>query len=90
MSIEQAKINQAASALTGLPQLRWCASTSGESNLVASLRLKELQELDTIEHRLQAAFPGLQVRDRWVVPRTAKTQGHVLDEMGLHRGYVPL
>ncbi|MGP0225119.1 Lrp/AsnC family transcriptional regulator [Paenarthrobacter sp. NCHU4564] len=90
MSIEQTQIRKVASALTSLPPVRWCASTSGESNLVASMRLKDLEELDVVEAKLQTAFPGLQVRDRWIVPRIAKMQGHLLDETGRHRGYVPL
>lgn len=90
MSVEQAQIKKVASALMTFPQVRMCASTSGESNLVASMRLKELQELDLIESRLPAVFSGVQVRDRWIVPRIAKMQGHVLDKTGLHVRFVPM
>lgn len=76
--------------ITALPQSRLAASVGGAANLVVSLWLEELHELDTIEHQLRSAFPDLQVVDRWLAPRVVKRQGHVLDPEGKHQEHVPI
>ncbi|WP_309073302.1 Lrp/AsnC ligand binding domain-containing protein [Paenarthrobacter sp.] len=90
MSLEQDRLEDVAKILTAYPQVRMCASVSGEHNLMATLRLRGLQELDEVEARLAALNPPVHVRDRWIVPKIPKLQGHILDDAGRHVSYVPI
>jgi len=72
-----------------LPQVRLIATVVGPSNLLISVWLPRLHELDSLELRLVRAFPGLKVDDRWLVSLSRKRIGHMLDQDGLHLGCVP-
>lgn len=90
MSLEKDRVEEVARVLTSYPQVRMCASVSGENNLMASLRLRSLQELDEVEARLAALKPAVHLRDRWIVAKIPKLQGHILDHAGRHVSYVPI
>ncbi|GEK83270.1 Lrp/AsnC family transcriptional regulator [Frigoribacterium faeni] len=89
LSVSQAEMEKVAAALQLFPQLRMCASVTGEANLVASLWLRSLDELDDIENKLTRVFQGLRIVDRWVVPRVAKRAGHLFDGDGRWVSFVP-
>jgi DNA-binding Lrp family transcriptional regulator len=89
MSVNQSQIQKVSAAMRVLPQVRMCASVTGEANLVVSTWLRAIEDLDEIENRLASFFEDVQIRDRWIIPRIAKIQGHVLDKSGRHSRYVP-
>lgn len=90
VSLERDRLEEVAKVLTAYPQVRMCASVSAEYNLMATLRLRSLQELDEVEARLAALTPAVHLRDRWIVPKIPKLQGHILDDAGRHVSYVPI
>jgi len=76
--------------LNQLPHTRLSGSVSGEANVAVCLWLRELRELDLVQHQLSSSFSTLRVVDRWVVPRVAKRGGHVLDREGRQAHYIPI
>ncbi|PPF50901.1 hypothetical protein C5B94_15100 [Clavibacter michiganensis] len=90
LSVAQAEMEKVAAALRLFPQLRMCASVTGQANLVASLWLRNLEELDDIESKLTRVFQNLRIVDRWVVPRVAKRTGHLFDDEGRWSSFVPM
>jgi DNA-binding Lrp family transcriptional regulator len=90
MSVNQSEMEKVAAALKLFPQLRLCASVTGETNLVASFWLRTLDELDDIEGKLTRVFADIRIVDRWVVPRVAKRAGHIFDIDGRWQSFVPM
>ena len=90
ISVPQDSLEQLASGLSVLPEVRLCASTLGPSNLVMTLWLRELDELDAIELHLRSLAPEARVVDRWMVPRVVKRMGTLFDESGRRSGYIPV
>ncbi|QTX03834.1 Lrp/AsnC family transcriptional regulator [Agromyces archimandritae] len=89
LAVPQAELEKVAASLCLLPQVRWCASVAGPANLMASLWLRDLDELDDIEGKLTKVFPRLTITDRWLTPRIAKRLGNVLDDSGRWERFVP-
>lgn len=85
----QAKLEQIATSFRLLPESRLIASVTGPANLVISLWLRDLGDLDDLEQRVARVYPQVVFADVWVVPQVHKRAGHVLDEDGLHVRYVP-
>lgn len=77
-------------SLSMLNQVRVCASVTGQANLYVLLWLRDLEELDDLEHKLTSAFPHVQIKDRWIIPRIAKRRGHILDDDSRHIRFVPM
>jgi DNA-binding Lrp family transcriptional regulator len=90
LSVNQSEMEKVAAALGHFPQLRMCASVTGETNLVASFWLRTLEELDDIEGKLTRVFADIRIVDRWVVPRVAKRAGHIFDQDGRWSSFVPM
>ena len=90
LSVAQSEMEKVAAALRLFPQLRMCASVTGQANLVASLWLRNLEELDDIESKLTRVFQNIRIVDRWVVPRVAKRTGHLFDDEGRWSSFVPM
>ncbi|MCU1405721.1 MAG: AsnC family protein [Glaciihabitans sp.] len=90
LSVAQFEMEKVAAALRMFPQMRMCASITGEANLVASLWLRSLDELDDIEGKLTRVFADIRIVDRWVVPRVAKRAGHIFDDNGRWSSFVPM
>jgi DNA-binding Lrp family transcriptional regulator len=90
LSVNQSEMDKVAAALKLFPQLRLCASVTGETNLVASFWLRTLDELDDIEGKLTRVFSDIRIVDRWVVPRVAKRAGHIFDSDGHWESFVPM
>ncbi|WP_461031747.1 Lrp/AsnC family transcriptional regulator [Streptomyces mayteni] len=87
--VPQSELDDVAAALRRFPQLRWCSSMTGASNLIATVCVRDLVELDEIEGALAERFPRARVTDRCVVPRIAKRMGHVIGYDGRLERYVP-
>jgi DNA-binding Lrp family transcriptional regulator len=90
MSVPQDHIAELATHLGRHRALRLCASTLGRENVVATLWLREISDLDEIEESIRSRFPEAAVTDRWMVPRTIKRMGTVFDEQGRRTRYVPV
>ncbi len=90
VTVPQDSLASLASGLSQLPSVRLCASTLGPANLVITLWMREIDELDAIESRLRQLAPDARVADRWMTPRVAKRMGTLFDESGRRVGYVPV
>lgn len=72
-----------------MKEVRMCCSVIGRSNLVASLWMRDLGEFESIERRIATVFPSARLDDRWMIMRTPKRVGHLLDADHRHSGFVP-
>ena len=88
MTVPQDGIVDIAAYLSRHRALRLCASTLGRENVVATLWLREISDLDDIEESIRHRFPEAAVTDRWMVPRTVKRMGTVFDADGRRSRYV--
>lgn len=66
--------------------LRLCAATTGEANLVFNMQLREPSEIASIERKLVAQFPQLQILETCVGTRSYKRMGWLLDPDGRFSG----
>ncbi|MGO1850651.1 Lrp/AsnC family transcriptional regulator [Microbacterium sp.] len=90
VTVPQDSMEALSSGLSLLPSVRLCASTLGPSNLVLTLWLRELGELDAIELHLRRLAPEARVIDRWMTSRVVKRMGTLFNEDGRRTGYVPV
>lgn len=75
-------------ALATLPELRLCASTTGETNMMMTVWVRSLADLLRLERHLGEKLPWLDVVDTAVTLRTAKRMGWLLDGEGRCTGEV--
>ncbi|MFL6052833.1 MAG: hypothetical protein ACJ72W_07955 [Actinoallomurus sp.] len=75
-------------SLRTLSELRLCASTTGETNMVFTVWMASVGDLLHLEQRLGHHLPWLDIMDSAVVLRTAKRMGWLLDEHGAATGEV--
>jgi DNA-binding Lrp family transcriptional regulator len=75
-------------ALSTLPELRLCASTTGETNMMLTVWVRSLADLLRLERLLGQKLPWLDVVDTAVTLRTAKRMGWLLDTDGRCTGEV--
>lgn len=75
-------------AISTLPELRLCASTTGETNLVLTVWVHSLADLLRLERLVGEQLPWLDVVDTSVNLRTAKRMGWLLDADGRSTGEV--
>jgi DNA-binding Lrp family transcriptional regulator len=74
----------------GLSSCRMSAQVLGTQNLTVTLWVRDYLEIQRHEEALAAKAPGSTVVSRQVVVRAYKRIGHLLDESGRRRGYVPM
>ncbi|MEU7405643.1 Lrp/AsnC family transcriptional regulator [Streptomyces sp. NPDC044948] len=79
-----------AAQLIGTRETRLCASLSGPHNVMATVWLRSVEEIQPYEARLVARFPGLVIADRAVALWPLKLGGHILDPYGRHVRAVPV
>ena len=84
LRVPAGEVERVGTSLTSIRQARFCASVAGHGDLAVTFWLQDLDELADIELRIARAFPGVEVVDRWVIPRVAKRSGHMLTAEGLH------
>jgi len=82
LDVPQTIMSKVTETLHTIPNVRLCASVTGHSNVVISLWLHQLHELDEIEMAISSALPNVSIRDRWVVPRMTKRGGVALGTDG--------
>ncbi|TGB14234.1 Lrp/AsnC ligand binding domain-containing protein [Streptomyces sp. MZ04] len=89
--IEDALLDhQAARELAKLPETRLCVGVSGPQNLVATVWVRSLGDVQALEVRLAHALPHLRIVDRAVALRAVKLMGRLLDAGGRAVGFVPI
>jgi DNA-binding Lrp family transcriptional regulator len=76
-------------ALAKIPEVRATFSTAGPYNLVLSLWLRSLSDLESLETQLTTKAPHIDIVDRAVVMRPIKLLGRILDPAGYAAGVVP-
>src|SRR3984957_6827447 len=90
ISVPSARLARTAAELSGLPQTRMCAAVIGSSNLVLTVWLRSMSDLNPLETEIMARVPGLRVNDRMLTLRHLKLMGQVLDDSGRAQRYVPM
>jgi DNA-binding Lrp family transcriptional regulator len=84
------ELDRTATALTGLPEVRLCAATTGADNLVMTLWLRSLGDVQRLEAELARKLPALVLTDRAVTLHAAKRMGCLLDGTGRITDVVPI
>ncbi|MEU6242543.1 AsnC family transcriptional regulator [Streptomyces sp. NPDC047024] len=90
LDVPAAELSQVVPTLAELPQLRMCAVTLGNANLVAYVVTHHPSEHRRFEQELAARFPGIRLLSRQLVFGRTKLVGHLLDGDGRAVGYVPI
>lgn len=83
-------LDETATQLGRLRQVRLCAILASTPSLVLVAWLASLEEVHRFEQALVQAAPTVQVLDRLVVLRAVKRMGHLLDEHGCATGSVAM
>lgn len=76
----------AAAALRSFPNLRFCASTTGETNFTFVLWVRTPEEIFEAERRLIEHIPGFSIAESSITVRFIKRMGWRLDERGRRTG----
>ncbi|WP_367127989.1 Lrp/AsnC family transcriptional regulator [Saccharothrix sp. HUAS TT1] len=84
------ELDRTATALTELPEVRLCAAVTGADNLVLTLWLRSLGDIQRLEAELARRLPALTLTDRAVTLRAVKRMGCLLDERGRITDVVPI
>ncbi|ONI82613.1 AsnC family transcriptional regulator [Saccharothrix sp. ALI-22-I] len=84
------ELDRTATRLTELPEVRLCAAVTGADNLVMTLWLRSLGDIQRLEVELARRLPALTLTDRAVTLRAVKRMGCLLDETGLITDVVPI
>jgi DNA-binding Lrp family transcriptional regulator len=84
------ELDRTGAALTELPEVRLCAAVTGADNLVMTLWLRSLGDVQRVEAELTRRLPALTLTDRAVTLRAVKRMGCLLDESGLITDVVPI
>ncbi|MFD8911488.1 Lrp/AsnC family transcriptional regulator [Streptomyces sp. NPDC059575] len=90
LDVPGAELPQVVPTLAELPQLRMCAVTLGNANLVAYVVTHHPSGHRRFEQELAARFPGIRLLSRQLVVGRTKLVGHLLDGDGRAAGYVPI
>ncbi|MER7283813.1 Lrp/AsnC family transcriptional regulator [Dactylosporangium sp. NPDC000244] len=75
-------VERVGSALARLKEIRLGVSTVGPYNLVLSVWMKTLADVQRLEVAIEERLPGVTIADRSVVLRTLKKEGRHLDAQG--------
>ncbi len=84
------ELHRTATTLTELPEVRLCAAVTGADNLVMTLWLRSLGDIQRLEAELARHLPALTLTDRAVTLRAAKRMGCLLDDNGRITDVVPI
>ncbi|WP_410639886.1 Lrp/AsnC family transcriptional regulator [Amycolatopsis sp. lyj-346] len=84
------KLESTARSLAVVPEVRMCAALTGAANLMLVLWLASPHDGLSVEARLAAKLPWLEVTGRAVTVRSVKLMGRSLDSAGRGTGRVPL
>jgi DNA-binding Lrp family transcriptional regulator len=84
------ELDRTATLLTGLPEVRLCAAVTGADNLLMTLWLRSLGDIQRLEVELARRLPALTLTDRAVTLRAVKRMGCLLDDDGWITDVVPI
>ncbi|MFG2137501.1 Lrp/AsnC family transcriptional regulator [Streptomyces sp. NPDC048650] len=84
------RLAEAVRVLLTLPEVRLCASVTGPQNLLFTVWLHTIRDVQRLETQLGERLPHLVLRDRSVVLRQTKLMGRLLDERGRAVEVVPV
>ncbi|ONI81453.1 AsnC family transcriptional regulator [Actinosynnema sp. ALI-1.44] len=84
------ELDRTAALLTELPEVRLCAAVTGSDNLVMTLWLRSLSDIQRLEAELAERLPGVALTDRAVTLHAAKRMGCLLDDNGRITGVVAI
>ncbi|WP_406154351.1 Lrp/AsnC family transcriptional regulator [Streptomyces sp. NBC_01023] len=84
------RLPEAVRVLLTLPEVRLCASVTGPQNLLFTVWLHSIQDVQRLETQLGERLPQLRLKDRSIVLRQTKLMGRLLDGRGRAAGAVPV
>lgn len=84
------ELDRTATLLTELPEVRLCAAVTGVDNLVMTLWLRSLGDIQRLEVELARRLPALTLTDRAVTLHAVKRMGCLLDASGRITDVVPI
>ncbi|MFI9488530.1 Lrp/AsnC family transcriptional regulator [Promicromonospora sp. NPDC052451] len=91
LRVPAAMAERVGAAITRLNEVRMAASTIGPYNLVLSVWMRTLADVQRLEAAIDERIPGVSIADRSVVLRSLKKEGRYLNAGGLATGVtVPL
>ncbi|UFS60173.1 Lrp/AsnC family transcriptional regulator [Subtercola endophyticus] len=79
-------VGRVAAQLGRMEEVRFLANTIGASNMMMSVWLRTLGDVQKLEATIEERMPGVVIVDRSVVLRTVKHMGHLLDVDGYATG----
>ena len=83
LRVPAAVAERVGSALSRINEVRMAVSTIGPYNLVLSVWMKALADVQRLEAAIEEAVPGVSIADRSVVLRSLKKEGRYLRADGL-------
>ncbi|GAF43051.1 hypothetical protein RW1_005_01600 [Rhodococcus wratislaviensis NBRC 100605] len=86
MQVPAASINKLRSTLSKLAEVRLAVTTASRYNLVMTLWVRDLADVNRFEALLEKVLAGARIADRAVVIRQAVHLGHILDTKGFATG----
>lgn len=84
------RAGEVAAGLAGLPQVRLCATITGEHNLLATVWVRSVDSIQRLEQSLARKFPSFDLHHTLVNLHTPKRMGRLLDRSGRATGHVPM
>jgi DNA-binding Lrp family transcriptional regulator len=90
IDVAPAKLSATATELSRLAQTRMCAAVIGSSNLVLTVWLRSVDELQPLEMEITLRSPGIRIAQRLLTLRHLKLMGRVLDDRGRAERAVPM
>jgi DNA-binding Lrp family transcriptional regulator len=90
LQVPPTAVHQAARELASRPETRVCATVTGTANLVATVLLHQLDELDEVIRNLVTTWPGTTLVETHVILRSVKSWGRLLDDDGYAEAVVPV
>jgi DNA-binding Lrp family transcriptional regulator len=90
IDVPPTKLAATAAELSRLAQTRMCAAVAGGSNLVLTVWMRSVDELQPLEMEISVRAPSVQITERLLTLRHLKLMGRVLDENGRAARTVPL
>lgn len=88
--VPAARLREATRRITGMREVRLCASVLSRHNLHLVAWVRSVDDAQRFEIRLAESTPDLTVTDRAITLLPMKHSGHLLDEAGYRVGAIPL
>ncbi len=88
LRVPAAMTDRVGSAITRLNEVRMAASTIGPYNLVLSVWMKTLADVQRLEVAIEESVQGVSIADRSIALRSLKKEGRLLNDRGLATGEV--